>query len=73
MDGMFSGNVAAQEKTFMNSDTARQLAEKSFKKEVRARDGQMAMSEYESQAVATREKTARLKALPLAKERKPLR
>ena len=52
----------------MNSDTARQRAEKSFKKEERARDGRMAMSEYEAQARATREKTARLKALRLAKE-----
>ncbi len=52
----------------MNSDQARQRAEKRFKQEERARDGQKAMIEYEVQARATREKTARLKALRLAKE-----
>jgi hypothetical protein len=61
----------------MNSDLARQRAEKSFKKEERARDGReamseyeaqtQAMSEYEAQTQAIREKTARLKALRLAK------
>ena len=52
----------------MNSDQARQRAEKRFKQEQRARDGQKAMTEYEVQARATREKTARLKVLRLAKE-----
>jgi hypothetical protein len=52
----------------MNSDKARKRAEKSFKKEERAQDGRKAMIEYESQARATREKTARLKELRLAKE-----
>lgn len=52
----------------MNSDKARQRAEKSFKKEQRAQDGRKAMIEYELQALATREKTARLKELRLAKE-----
>jgi hypothetical protein len=52
----------------MNSDKARQRAEKIFKKEQRAQDGRKAMIEYESQALATREKTARLKELRLAKE-----
>ena len=52
----------------MNSDQARQRAEKRFKQEERARDGQKAMIEYEVQARATRERTARLKALRLAKE-----
>ena len=52
----------------MNADQARQRAEKSFQKEERDRDGRKAMSEYEAQARATREKTARLKALRLAKE-----
>jgi len=52
----------------MNSDLARQRAEKSFKKEERARDGREAMSEYEAQTRAIREKTERLKALRLAKE-----
>jgi hypothetical protein len=52
----------------MNLDQARQRAEKSFKKEERAQDARRAMSEYKSQALATREKTARLKELRLAKE-----
>ena len=52
----------------MNSDQAKQRAEKSFKQEDRARGARKAMSEYEAQARATREKTARLKALRLAKE-----
>ena len=51
----------------MNSDLARQRAEKSFKKEERARDGREAMSEYEAQTQTIREKTERLKALRLAK------
>ena len=52
----------------MNSDQARQRAEKSFKQEERARDGREAMTKYRAEALATREKTARLKALRLAKE-----
>jgi hypothetical protein len=52
----------------MNSEQARQRAEKSFKKEERVRDGRMTMTEYEAQARTTREKTACLKALRLAKE-----
>ena len=52
----------------MTLDQARQRAERNFKKEERARDGRKAMAEYEVQARATREKTARLKALRLAKE-----
>ena len=52
----------------MSSDEARQRAEKSFKQEERALDGRKAMTEYEAQALAIREKTARLKELRLAKE-----
>jgi hypothetical protein len=52
----------------MNSDQARQRAEKSFKKEERAQDARKAMRDYECQALATREKIARLKELRLAKE-----
>ena len=52
----------------MNSDKARERAEKIFKKEQRAQDGRKAMIEYELQILATREKTARLKELRLAKE-----
>ena len=55
----------------MTSNQAQQRAEKSFKQEERARDGRKAMIEYEAQARAIREKTARLKALRLAKEAEP--
>jgi hypothetical protein len=55
----------------MTSDQARQRAENSFKREERAQDGRKAMAEYEAQARAIREKTARLKALRLAKEAAP--
>jgi hypothetical protein len=52
----------------MTSNQARQRAEKLFKKEERTRDGRTATIEYEAEAIATREKTVRLKALRLAKE-----
>jgi hypothetical protein len=60
--------VAAQETFIVNSEQARERAERNFKREERALDGRKAMAEYEAQAVATRKKTARLKALRLAKE-----
>jgi hypothetical protein len=47
----------------MNLDKACQRAEKIFKKEERAQHGRKAMIEYETQALATREKTARLKSV----------
>jgi hypothetical protein len=52
----------------VNSDQARRRAEMIFKKEERARDGREAMTEYESEARATREKTAHLKGLRLDRE-----
>ena len=52
----------------MTPGDARQKAERSFKQQERAEDGRKAMSEYEAQALTAREKTARLKALRLAKE-----
>jgi hypothetical protein len=52
----------------MTLDRDRQRAERNFKKEERARDGRKAMADYEVQARTIREKTARLKALRLAKE-----
>ena len=52
----------------MISDQDQQRAEKRFKQEERARDGRKAMTEYQTQARATRAKTERLKALRLAKE-----
>jgi hypothetical protein len=52
----------------MTSDQDRQRAETIFKQEQRPRDGRKATTEYEAQALAVSEKTARLKALRLAKE-----
>jgi hypothetical protein len=52
----------------VNAEQARRQAEKRFKQEERAREGREAMIEYEAKARAIREKTARLKALRLAKE-----
>jgi hypothetical protein len=43
-------------------------AEAMFKKEQRQRDGQQAMAEYEAERRATHEKTARLRALRLARD-----
>jgi len=51
-----------------NSKGVHDRAEATFKKEQRAREGAKAMADYEAASVATREKTARLKALRLAKE-----
>jgi hypothetical protein len=49
----------------LNSDKAR--AEALFKKETRLREGQKATAEYEAAQQAIREKTARLRALRLAR------
>jgi hypothetical protein len=52
-----------------SSNEAKARAEASFKrKEQQAREGKQAMAEYEAAGKAMREKTARLKALRLAKE-----
>jgi hypothetical protein len=51
-----------------NSDQNRKRAEAAFKKEERAGDGAKAMTEYEADTHAVREKTARLRALRLAKQ-----
>jgi hypothetical protein len=65
---VFCGIVAAQEIFTVDSDPARQRAERLFKKEQRAQDGRRAAAtEYEAEARATREKTERLKALRLTK------
>ena len=50
------------------SNAVRSRAEASFRKEERAKDGAKAMSEYQANSRALRDKTARLKALRLAKE-----
>jgi len=54
------------------SDQVRKRAEKHFKKEERAQDDRQAMIEYKAHGLAVREKTARLKALRLAKGALPL-
>jgi hypothetical protein len=52
-----------------NSTAARERAEAAFqKKERQLAEGRQAMAEYEAQRVAEREKTARLRALRLARE-----
>jgi hypothetical protein len=50
------------------TDEARARAEASFRKEERAKDGAMAMTEYQANIRLVREKTERLRALRLAKE-----
>lgn len=52
----------------MNSDQASVQAEANFKKEERERDGAKAWADYQADLAATQEKTARLRALRLAKE-----
>ena len=47
----------------MTLDQARQRAERNFQKEERQLDARKARTKYDAQARATREKTARLKAL----------
>ena len=49
-------------------DEARARAEASFRKEERAKDGAVAMTEYQANILLVREKTERLRALRLAKE-----
>jgi hypothetical protein len=51
-----------------SKEAQKKWAEAVFRKEQRAQDGRAAMAEYETGARATREKTARLKALRLAAE-----
>jgi hypothetical protein len=53
----------------MNSVAARQRAEAIFKKKEKAfLEGQKAMQEYKANIEATKQKTARLKALRLARD-----
>ena len=52
-----------------NANRAHDRAEAAFKKkEQQLREGQQAMAEYEAACAATREKTARLRALRLARD-----
>ena len=54
--------------TMNSKEVLKRRAETRFKQEARALDGRKAMTEYEAQVLAIREKTARLKELRLAKE-----
>ena len=52
----------------MNADQARQRADQIFKQDDNAQNGGEPATDYEARAAAIREKTARLRALRLAKE-----
>jgi hypothetical protein len=52
----------------MDSDLAHRRAEALFKKQEQAREGREAMTEYQAKLDAMREKTARLRALRLARD-----
>lgn len=52
----------------VNTDEARRRAETLFKKEQQLREAQQAMAEYQTQLHVMREKTARLRALRLARD-----
>ena len=55
----------------ISTRTAHERAEASFKKkEQQLQEGQKARAEYEANALAVREKTARLRALRLAQEKR---
>jgi hypothetical protein len=51
-----------------DSDQAHRRAEALFKKEQQAREGQQATADYQASLDAMREKTARLRALRLARD-----
>jgi hypothetical protein len=52
----------------MTLDQDRARADKAFKQAERERDGKAAMAQYQADAIALRQRTARLKQLRLAKE-----
>ena len=52
----------------MTVEETRRRAETLFKKEQQLREAEKAMAEYRAELQATREKTARLRALRLARE-----
>ena len=55
-----------------SKEVLKKRADARFRQEARALDGRKAMTEYEAEVLAIREKTARLKALRLAKEAQAL-
>jgi hypothetical protein len=65
---LLSKTSTAKQSLSKNSKDVMERAEASFKKEERAREGAKAMREYEAESRAVHEKTARLRALRLAKE-----
>jgi hypothetical protein len=65
---LLSKTSMTKQSSSKNSKDVMERAEASFKKEERAREGAKAMREYEAESRAVHEKTARLKALRLAKE-----
>ena len=52
----------------MHSDEVLRRAQALFRKEQQAREGEQAMAEYQAKLDAMREKTARLRALRLARD-----
>ena len=60
--------AAAQKEIVLTDNSKKQQADVQFRKLQRAEDGKKAMSEYESEGAAVRAKTARLKALRLARD-----
>ena len=52
----------------MHSDEALRRAQALFRKEQQAREGEQAMAEYQAKLDVVREKTARLRALRLARD-----
>jgi hypothetical protein len=52
----------------VNTDEARRRAEALFKKEQQLREAQQAMAEYQAELHMMRKKTARLRALRLARD-----
>jgi hypothetical protein len=70
MKGVASDRRAEKEMivTKNSREALKRRADARFKQEARAIDGRKAMTEYEAQVLAIREKTARLRELRLAKE-----
>jgi uncharacterized protein involved in exopolysaccharide biosynthesis len=62
------GSLIEKAMVTTRSNEARARAEASFRKEERAKEGAQAMMEYQANNRMIRERTARLKALRLAKE-----
>ena len=58
----------ASKRKLLHSDEALRRAQALFRKEQQAREGEQAMAEYQAKLDAMREKTARLRALRLARD-----